>query len=156
MGRGMPDSTQILYKIRVLPSDPQPAPQAAVAGDNAKVKAPVTRYSVDFAVSMKDLDLAMTPGGIHHGNIEVALVAYDHDGNTLNWAVRSTDMSLEPQLYATFEQGGAQVHQEIDVPQGDVFLRTGIYDPATGKAGTLEIQLRDVGPSAVATRSIGP
>jgi hypothetical protein len=37
-----------------------------------------------------------------------------------------------------------------------VFLGTGIYDPATAKAGTLEIQLRDVGPSAVATRSIGP
>ena len=47
--------------------------------------------------------------------------------------VRSTDMSLEPQLYAAFEQGGAQVHQEIDVGQGDVFLRTGIYDTATAR-----------------------
>ena len=40
--------------------------------------------------------------------------------------VRSTDMSLEPAAHAAFEQGGAQVHQEIDVGQGDVFLRTGI------------------------------
>jgi len=64
-------------------------------------------------------------------------------------------MSLEPRLYAAFEQGGAPVHQEIDVPQGDVFLRTGIYDTATGKAGTLEIPLRDVAPSTAATK-IGP
>jgi VWFA-related protein len=156
MGRGAPDATQILYEIRVLRSDPQPSPQAAIAGDNAKVKGPVTRYAVDFAVSVKDLDLAMTPDGIHHGNVEVALVAYDQDGNTLNWVVRSTDMSLKPQLYKAFEQGGVQLHQEIDVPKGDVYLRTGIYDPGTGKAGTLEIPLRNVAPSPVGTKSMGP
>lgn len=33
------------------------------------------------------------------------------------------------------------LHQKIDVPQGDVYLRTGIYDLATNKAGTLEIPL---------------
>jgi VWFA-related protein len=152
MGRGMPDSTQILYEIRVLPSDPQPAPQAAVAGDNAKVKLPVTRYAVDFAISTKDLALGATPDGMHQGTVEVSLVAYDHDGNTLNWLVRSIDMSLKPQLYAAFEQGGVQVHQEIDVPKGDVFLRTGIYDPKTGKAGTLEIPLNVATASATAAK----
>jgi hypothetical protein len=28
---------------------------------------------------------------------------------------------------------------EIDLPKSDVFLETGVYDWATGKAGTLEI-----------------
>lgn len=71
----------------------------------------------------------------------MTLVAYDHEGKILNWLVKSMDMSLEPQLYAAFEQDGVQLHQEIDVPKEDVFLRTGIYDLGTGKAGTLEIPL---------------
>jgi hypothetical protein len=34
-------------------------------------------------------------------------------------------------------------HFEIDLPaDADVFLETGVYDTATGKAGTLEVPLR--------------
>lgn len=144
MERGMPDSTQILYKIRVLPSDHQPDAQAAIAGDNPKLTGPAARYAVDFAVSTNDVDLELQPDGTRRGNLEVALVAYDHDGNILNWIVRSMNMSLKPQLYAAFQQGGVQLHEEIDVPKGDMFLRTGIYDLATGKAGTLEIPLSEI------------
>jgi hypothetical protein len=32
---------------------------------------------------------------------------------------------------------GLQMHREIDVPEGEALLRTGIYDPKSGKAGTL-------------------
>ena len=141
MARGMPDSSQILFKVRVLPADHQPDAQTSVAGDNAKLKGPVTRYAVDFAISTKDLALEATPDGMHRGNLEITLVAYDHDGNALNWLVRSMNMSLKPQLYAAFQQGGVQLHQEIDVPKGDMYLRTGVYDLTTNKAGTLEIPL---------------
>jgi VWFA-related protein len=135
MGRGMPDSTQILYKIRVLPSDHQPDTQSKVTGDNINLKGPVTRYAVDFAISPQDLHWAMTPDGMHNGNLEVTLVAYDQDGKTLNWLVRSMNMSLKPQLFAAFEQGGVQLHEEIDVPKEDVFLRTGILRSGYGQGG---------------------
>jgi hypothetical protein len=35
------------------------------------------------------------------------------------------------------------------VPKGDVFLRTGVYDTHTGKAGTLEVPLGSESVAAV-------
>jgi VWFA-related protein len=152
MARGAPDSSQIIFKLRVLSADHQPDAQASIAGDNPKLKGPVTRYAVDFAVSTKDLRFDAMPDGMHKGNLEVTLVAYDHEGNTLNWLVRNTNMSLKPELYAAFQQGGVQLHQEIDVPTGDIYLRAGIYDLATNKAGTLEIPLQSAVPAVTATK----
>lgn len=153
MGRGMPDSTQIIYEIRVLPAQHQPDEKSAIAGDNKdlNLKNSMTRYAVDFAISPKDIKWQVTPDGMHHGNLEVTLVAYDHDGKTLNWLVRSMNMTLKPELYAAFERGGVQLHQEIDVPKEEVFLRTGIYDQGTGKAGTMEVSLPD-GSTAVTAK----
>jgi hypothetical protein len=36
---------------------------------------------------------------------------------------------------------GVRMHLEIDIPQGDYLLRTGIYDLRSGNAGTLGIPL---------------
>jgi VWFA-related protein len=141
MQRGMPSSSQIVYKVRVLSYGQQQKTETSIAGDNTKLKRAVTRYAVDFAVSTQDLELKEMSDGMRHANLEVTLVAYDHDGNPLNWLVRDKNMSLTPQLYAVFERGGLQLHEEIDVPRGNVFLRTGVYDFATQKAGTLEIPL---------------
>jgi VWFA-related protein len=149
MVRGLPASTQIIYKVELLPSDPQPAANSAVAGGNAGLKQPVTRYGVDFAISIDDLDFVETPDGKHHGSIEVTVVAYDHDGHALNWTGKTFDLALRPERYAMFTQSGLQLHQEIDVPKGDVFLRTGVYDTHTGKAGTLEVPLGSESVAAV-------
>jgi|GEM_PF-4178536 len=40
----------------------------------------------------------------------------------------------------------------IDVPKGDFYLRTGIYDPGSKNAGTLEIPLSRVIPSVSAAK----
>jgi len=156
MEPGLPDFSQILYEIKVSPSNPQPAAGAARAGDNTKLKGPVTRYSADFAISTKDVKFETTPDGMHHGNIEVSLVAYDHDANPLNWLVRTTEMSITPQLYAAFLQGGVQLHEEIDVPEGTISLRTGVYDPASKKVGSLEIPLSEVKASVRSSRDEMP
>jgi len=34
--------------------------------------------------------------------------------------------------------------QDIDVPPGDIYLRSGIYDPASNRAGMIEIPLSGV------------
>ncbi len=156
MEPGLPDFSQILYEIKVSPSNPQPAAGAARAGDNTKLKGPVTRYSADFAISTKDVKFETTPDGMHHGNIEVSLVAYDHDANPLNWLVRTTEMSITPQLYAAFLQGGVQLHEEIDVPEGTISLRTGVYDSASKKVGSLEIPLSEVRDSVRSSRDEMP
>jgi hypothetical protein len=37
-----------------------------------------------------------------------------------------------------------RTHMEIDIPQGEAWLATGVYEWNTGKAGTLEIPLNSL------------
>jgi hypothetical protein len=61
-------------------------------------------------------------------------------------------MNLEPGVYASIQKSGIPAHAEIDLPDTDIFLETGIYDWGSGKAGTLEIPLRVGADAAVASR----
>jgi hypothetical protein len=63
-------------------------------------------------------------------------------------------MLLEPDIYKQIQKSGIPAHMEIDLPNKDVYLETGVYDWDTGKAGTLEIPLR-VGVTA-ASASLQP
>lgn len=83
MGRNLPDYSQILYKIPVQQSNPQPPADAPRAGSN-ELKGPFSRYGVDFAVAPEDLKLNRTPDRVLHGAIEVMLVVYDSEGKPLN------------------------------------------------------------------------
>jgi hypothetical protein len=98
---------------------------------------------VDFAISVADLKLDPTPDGGCRGNIELTLVAYDREGKPLNFVVTNGEIRLQPKVYAGLLQVGLQIHKEIDVPRGDVYLRTGIYDLGSNTAGTLGVPLRE-------------
>jgi len=141
MGRGLPDFAQVLYKVRVLPSSPQPAPDAPLEGNNTNLKRPLTRYGLDFAISAGDLKLDAAPDGTHQDRIELMIIAYDGDGQLLNWVIRKPRISLPPKVYDSVKQIGLQIREEIDVPAGGLYLRTGIYDVGSNKAGTLGIPL---------------
>ncbi len=141
MAFGLPDSTQIVYKVRVQPSNPHPTADAPHAGGNTQLKAPFTRYVVEYAISTDDLGLKVTRDGVRHGNVEAMLTAYDFDGKLLNFVVRKFAIELEPNVYEEAKTIGLQLRQEIDVPQENFYLRTGIYDPSSARAGTLGIPL---------------
>lgn len=141
MGRNLPNYTQILYKVLVQPTNPQPAAGAPRAGSNADLKGAITRYAVDFAVSVDDLHTDPGPDGSRQGNIEVMLVAYDREGEPLNLVVGRSELRIPPKDYVNVQRAGLQIHKEIDVPQGEIFLRTGIYDLRSNSAGTLGLPL---------------
>jgi hypothetical protein len=62
IGLGMPDFDQILFKVQLVPKNPQPPASARRAGNNTKLKAPFTRYDVNFAVALPDTSQwAQTP-----------------------------------------------------------------------------------------------
>jgi len=143
MGRNLPDYSQILYKIKVVPADPQPPADAPRIGSNPDLKGPFTRYGVDFAISPQDLRLDPTADGGRHGNIEIVLLAYDREGKPLNFVVTKGNIDLDAKLYASVMQVGLQIHKEIDVPKEYVYLRTGIYDFHSSTAGTLGIPLTE-------------
>jgi VWFA-related protein len=141
MDRGMPNFTEIRYRVKVTPASSQPAADAPRAGDNADLKAPFTRYTVSFSLATESLPLVPSPDGVRREPVEVALIAYSQDGKPLNWMVRSVGLAIRPEQMAIAQAAGIPFHFDIDVPQGDIYLRTGVYDASTSKAGTLEIPL---------------
>jgi len=139
---GLPNSTQIVYEVRVAPLAPSATrPNTTDASAKTSFKGSAIRYSVNFAIRLPDLTFSVTPDGQHNSKIELALVAYDEGGAPLNSMVKSADVSLNPQLYAAFAKMGLQLHEEIDVPNGSAYLRAGICDLATSRSGTLQIPL---------------
>ena len=144
MGRNLPDYSQILYKVLVQPANPQPPPDARRAGTNSELKGPFIRYTIDFAITPGDLRLEQTPDAARHGAIEVMLVAYDREGKPLNLVVSRNEIRVQAKDYANVQKGGFPHHEEIDVPKGEVFLRTGIYDLKSNYAGTLGVPLAPV------------
>ena len=152
MDHGTPDSTAILYTMRVLPANPQPALGGQRAGDNDSLRGPVTRYSVAFAVSADHLTLEPAADGVRHGNLEVTLLGYDRDGKPLNWMVRMLQLTLPPDRYAVAQARGVSFTLELDVPGPAVYLRSGVYDQGSSRAGTLEIPLAAVVAQATAPK----
>ena len=152
LSHGMPNATQILYGVRVVPAAPQPPANAKRAGKNAALTGPTTRYNVDFMIRWQDVKLDPTPQGTRGGSIQVGLLAYDREGKAVNWAEATQGMNLDPNVYAAIQKSGIPVHAEIDLPNTDVYLETGIYDWASGKAGTLEIPLHVAADTAAASQ----
>ncbi len=144
MERGAPSSTQILYAVRVEPANPQPPANAERAGDNAKLGKPYTRYAADFLIQPKDIHLDAATNGDRRGRVEIEIVAYDRDGKALNWTGSTANLNLKPAAFASIEKSGLRTHMELDIPRGEAWLATGIYDWTTGKAGTLEIPLNSL------------
>jgi VWFA-related protein len=152
IGFGMPNFDQITYKIQAAPVQPQPAPDARHAGLNTEIKGPFTRYGVDVLVSLSGFALETTPDNVRHGRLEAILIAYNREGKIVNILKKTSRLAWSREIYAELQAKGLPFHLEIDVPPGDVYLRTGIYDPGSGNAGTLGFPLSSVGLAPAATK----
>lgn len=143
---GMPDFDQISYRVRVAPVDPQPPARAPRAGANVALTGPITRYRVDFTIPLRELKLKSEQTGALRDLLQLTLVAYEKNGNPLNLVTTENEVNIPLKVM----QGGKNVEihakQEIDVPPGNVYLRVGLYEQASGKVGTIGIALS--GPAA--------
>lgn len=134
MGHGLPNASGIPYRIRVERSALQPGANSPIAGQNAQLARPLTRYEVTFEVEAAVLVPRGDPASSARGSVEIALMIYGQDFKPLNWEIR--EVSLQPDAGNT-----EAIKATIDAPAGETYLRTGIYDSASGKVGTLEIPL---------------
>lgn len=141
LAHGLPASTQILFQAHVAAATPQPDPDAARAGGNAKLSGPHTRYKVDLVIHPETVALELAPDLTHNGKIEVALIAYDRNGVAVNWTGETLGLGLNPDSYAQVKRVGIPVHLQIDLPPGDLSIAAGVYDLIARKAGTLEVPL---------------
>jgi VWFA-related protein len=138
---GMPESEQILYKTLVQQMD------AKVAGTTAakpSLNGPLDRYSVDFALDLDDLHLKLGQDGMHTGRLNLSMIVYDKYGRAASREDHLVNLAIKPDAYAAFQKTGLQMHGQITAPKGQYWLRTGVYDEASHKVGTLEIPLNSV------------
>lgn len=148
--RGSPASSQILFKVRVLSSD-DPAlkglvSQAGPAGLMAdKLTGTVKRYWIDYSADVHPMDASVGSDGLYHLSVEFAAIAYDRDGKLLNIVDRGFKLNLQPAQYNQAMQTGMPMHEELDVPIGEVYLRVAVHDLTTDRIGSVEIPLQVLG-----------
>lgn len=137
MQLGMPQSEQILYKAHVHLIDPKPdaAPAQSTNGH-------ADRYGVDFAVDLDDLALKADASGNRNDTLNISMIVYDRYGQVVSREDHLVQLNVKPDVYPVFQKNGVQLHGAINVPKGDYWLRTGIYDQRTRKVGTMEVPLR--------------
>jgi len=124
-----------------VPLTPQPTPGGKIAGKNAGLTGPTTRYSIDLMIRWSDVALVAKEDGTHQGKLEVGLLAWDIKGKSVNWEKGTQPLTLTPELYKAVKQSGIPTHMEVDLPNTDVFLKLGVVDGTSLKVGTLEIPL---------------
>ena len=129
MGRGMPDISEIPYRLKVVPAQPG---------------GKLTRYHVGFQLQAGALSLAPDADGARRKTLEVMLAVYSHDARPLNLENRNIVLLIKPDQWARAGTEGVSFHLDIDAPPGGAYLRLGVYDDSSGKVGTLEIPLSAV------------
>jgi len=146
---GAPPATQILFKARVLPTtDPllEGTDVPDTPGEMATtLKRPVHRYAVDLIVVARDLLFDPMTDGVRRAQVELALMAYDAEGNRVNYLDRRYAITLKPEQYAQTVANGVRLRVALDLPAGLVSLRIAVHDMGTGRTGSLEVPLAIAG-----------
>jgi VWFA-related protein len=142
MALGMPDFHQIAYKVLVQPA--KAGGEAAAAASAAAKASPTADYDIYFALPVESIELAAGPDGVRHGAVDLSLFAYDGKGRPVFQVARQITMNISPADYAKYRQVGLQLHEAIRLPKGQLILRTGMFDPASARVGTLDIPMSKV------------
>lgn len=138
---GMPDFDQIVYRVRVSPEQNQPAAGAQRVGVNQNLPGPVSRYEVDFTIPLHALKLLTAEGDLRRGFVELMLVAYEKNGLPLNLVTSTNEFKVPAKLYESNQNVEIHAREEIDLPNRELYLRAGLYEPASGNVGTIGIAL---------------
>jgi VWFA-related protein len=136
--------SQVIFEVRVLPAgDPalhgvQPTPGLAGKPDKP-LKEPVRRYMVDYSIDPHHLVLTELPDGRRQAELEVAQAVYDPEGKRVNYSDAGLEVDLTEKEMARVMRLGIPIHEEIDLPASDVYVRIGVRDATSGRMGTVEI-----------------
>jgi hypothetical protein len=148
---GAPEATQILFQARILPATDSLLQGTNVpprpAGEMSRgLKEPVQHMIVDVTVDPHCLDLKNAPEGGHQTQVEFVLVAYDANGERVNYLVRALQVNIKDDSFTRVMDKGVPVRLALDLPPEQVFLRIAVYDLDASSVGSLEV------PVMVATR----
>jgi VWFA-related protein len=141
---GAPESTEIPFDVAVDPAGDQVA--AAPDGNHLapEVKPPYRLYSILYASLAHNLTFVSAPGGGYRASVEFVAVLYDASGQRINY-VTSAAKDFSAAEYKSLLAHGMLFRQEIVAPaSGEYFLRLGMLDDSTDRAGVVEIPLSSI------------
>jgi VWFA-related protein len=143
MGYGELPATQVVFAVRAVPADSHKPGDAPVIGSlNSELKGkPLVRYSFDFDLPRDKITLEEQPDGTRKATFELAIAAYDVQGQVLNSLDEKRSFTLKADAVAGFLQKPFVVPMEIDLPMGSVSVRAGVEDLPSEAMGVVEIPL---------------
>ena len=110
---------------------------------------PFHELEVDYKVPGKQFQITPTAAGLMSGQIEFAITVLDDQGLLVNSITSTVDMNLKPQTYAYMLQNGIQFPAKIAIPEkGNFFIRIGVHDTVSNKAGAIEVPFKELKPEA--------
>jgi len=142
MGHGDATSTQLLFDVRVTPSTAiakRGDPEVIGTPSPALKRRPLIRYDFSFSMAPDQFTLLQTQDGTCESSIDFVFVAYDGPGQALNVVGETDKLTLGPDQVSGFVQRPFQPTLQFDLPPGEIFVRVGVMDVASGKMGILEI-----------------
>jgi len=141
---GTPPMTQVLLVAQVLPaSDPAFKNlkfKKGSAGDMAAtMKQPAQLYVVNLTVDPHGVAFDAMPNGLRQARIRFVLIAYDTNGNRLNFLDRNYAIGVKPAEMERLMNTGIHARYGFNLPAGHEFLRVAVEDLNAGTAGSVEI-----------------
>jgi hypothetical protein len=144
-----PPSSQVFFRARVLAaSDPEAKdlqPKPGPAGDfAAKLKPPLRRTWVEYTADMRQVSATMDASGVYHSVIEFIVIAYDPTGKMVNSTRRGFRLDMPQAVYDELLKTGYSVRAELDLPDGDTWLRLAVHDVSGDRLGSMEVPVKIV------------
>jgi VWFA-related protein len=144
MARFAPTATQLLFDVKVAPTTadhkPTDPPVTGFPSPEFKDKR-LARYDILYSLPAEQIEFTIGPDGTHNDSVEFDAVASDVYGKLITSVSRTIPLTLSTSEHEEFIHQPFQFFQQIDLPQGQLFLRIGILDRTSNKIGTLEIPL---------------
>lgn len=121
---GMPPSTTLLFNVKVLPPGPGH-------------KFTVLQYSIDPS----HLKFTDDQEGVRHVTVDCMSIAFDSKGKPVAQISDTMEGKISSAHFNEAVQNGVPATQELNLPPGTYYLKTGIMDRNSSQIGTLDIPL---------------
>jgi len=159
MGRGVPTSTQLLFTARVEPHGDGKLPDGAkVLGtlDPKLAGKTLHRYDFQYALPGRQITFKDGPDKSHIGSLEFDIAVYDVFGKPVTSISQTINLTLTEERYQQLQRKPFELLQNLDLPNGELFVRIGILDGNSDRTGTMEIPLVVTDKPAAAAKPAEP
>jgi VWFA-related protein len=145
MHLGAVDPGQIIFAARVQPNPTveklakgAPLPENNYLEPKFRDK-PFRTFHIFYAIPGDELVLTPEVNGRRHGSVEFVALVVDEKGMLVDSNTATVNMNVKPETYDEMVKKGVEMLVSIAVPEkGSYFLRMGVHDQTSGKAGVIE------------------